>query len=150
MPPLAFRIIINQVLVPPAGHTPDLHALYFALAITSAALDPVESRDLRSNVHDGVERSAPRRALARAPVRPAAATCRSTSSTMAARRTDRALRTDLQMMIDAVSVSVPQLVVALATFISSFATMIYLDWLLTLSLFSSRRSSRSPFRGFNG
>ena len=42
--------------------------------------------------------------------------------------------TDLQMMIDAVSVSVPQLVVALATFISSFATMIYLDWLLTLSL----------------
>ena len=42
--------------------------------------------------------------------------------------------TDLQIMIDAVSVSVPQLVVALATFISSFATMIYLDWLLTLSL----------------
>ena len=42
--------------------------------------------------------------------------------------------TDLQMMIDAVSVSVPQLVVALATFISSFVTMIYLDWLLTLSL----------------
>jgi subfamily B ATP-binding cassette protein MsbA len=38
------------------------------------------------------------------------------------------------MMIDAVSVSVPQLVVALATFASSFATMIYLDWLLTLSL----------------
>ena len=37
-------------------------------------------------------------------------------------------------MIDAVSVSVPQLVVALATFISSFATMIYLDWLLTISL----------------
>ncbi|HEY1867746.1 MAG TPA: ABC transporter ATP-binding protein, partial [Candidatus Cybelea sp.] len=42
--------------------------------------------------------------------------------------------TDLQIMIDAVSVSVPQLVVALATFISSFATMIYLDWVLTLSL----------------
>jgi ATP-binding cassette, subfamily B, bacterial MsbA len=33
-----------------------------------------------------------------------------------------------------VSVSVPQLVVALATFVSSFVTMIYLDWLLTLSL----------------
>ena len=42
--------------------------------------------------------------------------------------------TDLQIMIDAVSVSVPQLVVALATFVSSFVTMVYLDWLLTLSL----------------
>jgi ABC-type multidrug transport system fused ATPase/permease subunit len=38
VPPLAFRIIINQVLVPKAGHGPDMHALYFALAITSAAL----------------------------------------------------------------------------------------------------------------
>ena len=42
--------------------------------------------------------------------------------------------TDLQLMTDAVSVSVPQLVVALVTFVSSFAVMIYLDWLLTLSL----------------
>jgi subfamily B ATP-binding cassette protein MsbA len=33
-----------------------------------------------------------------------------------------------------VSVSLPQLVVALVTFVVSFASMIYLDWLLTLSL----------------
>src|SRR5580704_9768091 len=38
VPPVAFRIIINQVLVPPPGHRPDLEALYIALAVTSVAL----------------------------------------------------------------------------------------------------------------
>ena len=40
----------------------------------------------------------------------------------------------LQLMTDAVSVSLPQFVVAGVTFLSSFAMMIYLDWLLTLTL----------------
>ena len=38
VPPLAFRIIINQVLVPPHGRPPDLKALYLALGLTSVAL----------------------------------------------------------------------------------------------------------------
>src|SRR5947209_2584514 len=42
--------------------------------------------------------------------------------------------TDLQLMSDAVTVSVPQLVVNTVTFVSSFAIMIGIDWLLTLSL----------------
>ena len=42
--------------------------------------------------------------------------------------------TDMQMMSDAVTVSVPQLVVNTVTFVSSFALMISIDWLLTLSL----------------
>ena len=42
--------------------------------------------------------------------------------------------TDLQIMTDAVSISLPQLVTNTVTFVSSFAYMIYLDWLLTLSL----------------
>ncbi|MBV9271075.1 MAG: hypothetical protein JO165_08275, partial [Candidatus Eremiobacteraeota bacterium] len=42
--------------------------------------------------------------------------------------------TDLQLMSDAVTVSVPQLIVNTVTFVSSFAIMIGIDWLLTLSL----------------
>ncbi len=38
VPPLAFRIIINDVLVPPPGRPPDLKALYLALGLTSIAL----------------------------------------------------------------------------------------------------------------
>ncbi|MDQ2872141.1 MAG: ABC transporter ATP-binding protein/permease [Candidatus Eremiobacteraeota bacterium] len=42
--------------------------------------------------------------------------------------------TDLQLMTDAVSISVPQLVVNTVTFLSSFVLMFYIDWLLTLIL----------------
>ncbi len=41
---------------------------------------------------------------------------------------------DLQVMSDAVSVSLPQLINALLTFISSLSAMIWVDWLLTLVL----------------
>ncbi|MDQ6823385.1 MAG: ABC transporter ATP-binding protein/permease [Candidatus Eremiobacteraeota bacterium] len=41
---------------------------------------------------------------------------------------------DLQLMTDAVSISLPQLIVNTVTFISSLVAMIYLDWLLTLVL----------------
>ena len=134
VPPLAFRIIINQVLVPPPGHAPDLKALYLSLGLTSVALVLANAAiygqtyltawsgqhlvaRLRVHLFDRLlslplgefDKWRPGELIAR-------------------------FSTDLQIMIDAVSVSVPQLVVALATFISSFATMIYLDWLLTLSL----------------
>jgi subfamily B ATP-binding cassette protein MsbA len=42
--------------------------------------------------------------------------------------------TDMQMMTDAVTISLPQLITASVTFLSSFAYMLYLDWLLTCSL----------------
>ena len=38
VPPLAFRIIINQVLIPLGGRPPDLRALYLSLGLTSVAL----------------------------------------------------------------------------------------------------------------
>ncbi len=41
---------------------------------------------------------------------------------------------DLQIMTDAVSISLPQLVTNTVTFVSSFVLMIYMDWLLTCSL----------------
>ncbi len=41
---------------------------------------------------------------------------------------------DLQIMTDAVSISLPQLVTNTVTFVSSFVLMVYIDWLLTCSL----------------
>jgi subfamily B ATP-binding cassette protein MsbA len=41
---------------------------------------------------------------------------------------------DLQIMTDAVTISLPQLITNTVTFVSSFALMIYMDWLLTCSL----------------
>jgi ATP-binding cassette, subfamily B, bacterial MsbA len=134
VPPLAFRIIINDVLVPPPGHTPDLRALYLALGLTSIAL-------VLANVciygQTYLTAWSGQHLVARLRVRlfdrllclPLDEFDKWRPGELIAR-----FSTDLQIMIDAVSVSVPQLVVALATFLSSFATMIYLDWLLTLSL----------------
>ncbi len=134
VPPLAFRIIINQVLVPTGGRSPDLKALYLALGLTSLAL-------VLANVaiygQTYLTAWSGQHLVARLRVRlfdrllnlPLGEFDKWRPGELIAR-----FSTDLQMMIDAVSVSVPQLVVALATFVSSFATMIYLDWLLTLSL----------------
>jgi subfamily B ATP-binding cassette protein MsbA len=134
VPPVAFRIIINQVLVPPAGHRPDLEALYIALAVTSVALILANAAIYGQTY---LTAWSGQNLVARLRVRlfermlnlPLGEFDKWRPGELIAR-----FSTDLQIMIDAVSVSVPQLVVALATFISSFATMIYLDWLLTLSL----------------
>ncbi len=41
---------------------------------------------------------------------------------------------DLQLLVDAISATLPQFVIACGTFISSFIYMVYLDWFLTLTL----------------
>ncbi len=41
---------------------------------------------------------------------------------------------DLQIMTDAVTISLPQLLTNTVTFVSSFVLMVYMDWLLTCSL----------------
>jgi subfamily B ATP-binding cassette protein MsbA len=134
VPPLAFRIIINQVLVPSPGRSPDLKALYLALGLTSIALIMANAAIYGQTY---LTAWSGQNLVARVRVRlferllnlPLGEFDKWRPGELIAR-----FSTDLQIMIDAVSVSVPQLVVALATFISSFATMIYLDWLLTLSL----------------
>jgi ATP-binding cassette, subfamily B, bacterial MsbA len=134
VPPLAFRIIINQVLLPAPSHRPDLNALYLALGLTSVAL---VLANLAIYGQTYMTAWSGQHLVARLRVRlferllnlPLGEFDKWRPGELIAR-----FATDLQMMIDAVSVSVPQLVVALATFISSFATMIYLDWLLTISL----------------
>ena len=134
VPPLAFRIIINAVLVPPRGHAPDLRALYLALGLTSAAL-VLANAAIYGQTY--MTAWSGQNLVARLRVRLFARLLNLPLGEFAKWRPGELIArfsTDLQMMIDAVSVSVPQLVVALATFISSFATMVYLDWLLTLSL----------------
>jgi ATP-binding cassette, subfamily B, bacterial MsbA len=135
VPPLAFRIIINQVLVPAAEHrATDLHALYLALGLTSIAL-VLANCAIYGQTY--LTAWSGQHLVARLRVRlferllnlPLGEFDKWRPGELIAR-----FSTDLQIMIDAVSVSVPQLVVALATFVSSFVTMIYLDWLLTLSL----------------
>ncbi|HVA34266.1 MAG TPA: ABC transporter transmembrane domain-containing protein, partial [Candidatus Baltobacteraceae bacterium] len=133
-PPLAFRIIINRVLAPPKGAAPDLHALYLALIITFGAL-------ILANVatysQTYLTAWSGQHLIARLRIRlferllnlPLAEFDKWRPGELIAR-----FSTDLQLMTDAVSVSVPQLVVALVTFTSSFVAMIYVDWLLTLSL----------------
>jgi ATP-binding cassette, subfamily B, bacterial MsbA len=134
VPPLAFRIIINQVLVPAQGRSPDLKALYLSLGLTSIAL-VLANAAIYGQTY--LTAWSGQHLVARLRVRlfdrllnlPLGEFDKWRPGELIAR-----FATDLQIMIDAVSVSVPQLVVALATFISSFATMIYLDWVLTLSL----------------
>ncbi|MBV9234084.1 MAG: hypothetical protein JO030_08585, partial [Candidatus Eremiobacteraeota bacterium] len=134
VPPLAFRIIINDVLVPPRGRGADLHALYLALGLTTVALILANCAIYGQTY---ITAWSGQHLVARLRVRlfermlnlPLGEFDKWRPGELIAR-----FSTDLQIMIDAVSVSVPQLVVALATFASSFATMIYLDWLLTLTL----------------
>jgi subfamily B ATP-binding cassette protein MsbA len=134
VPPAAFRIIINDVLAPPHGRPANLHALYLALAVTCAAL---VLSNLAIYFQTYMTAWSGQHLIARLRVRlferilnlPLDAFDRWRPGELMSR-----FSTDLQLMTDAVSVSVPQLVVALVTFISSFAVMIYLDWLLTLSL----------------
>jgi subfamily B ATP-binding cassette protein MsbA len=134
VPPTAFRIIINQVLAPPSGRSADLHALYVALIITFGAL-------VLANVaiyyQTYLTAWSGQHLIARLRIRLFERLLNLPLETFDKWRPGELIArfsTDLQLMTDAVSVSVPQLVVALVTFVSSFATMIYLDWLLTLSL----------------
>ena len=134
VPPAAFRIIINQVLAPPKGRPADLHALYVALLITSGAL-------VLANVaiyyQTYLTAWSGQHLIARLRIRLFERLLNLPLQTFDKWRPGELISrfsTDLQLMTDAVSVSVPQLVVALVTFVSSFSMMIYLDWLLTLSL----------------
>ncbi len=134
VPPLAFREIINRVLAPHAGRGADLGVLYVALGATFAAL---VLQNGATYAQTYLTAWSGQHLIARLRVRlferllnlPLEAFDRWRPGELLAR-----FNTDLALMTDAVSISVPQLVVALVTFVSSFATMLYLDWLLTLTL----------------
>ncbi len=136
IPPYALNRIITDVIEPASKHAgiPNLTILYDALGATYVALVTANFATYGTNY---ITTWCGQRFLAhlrqqlyerllRAPIqvfdrwRPGELIARFSS--------------DLQVMSDAVSVSVPQLITAIMTFITSFIVMVYLDWLLTLLL----------------
>jgi ATP-binding cassette, subfamily B, bacterial MsbA len=134
VPPSAFRIIINRVLAPPRGAAPDVHSLVLALTCTFGAL---VLANVATYSQTYLTAWSGQHLIARLRIAlferllnlPLGEFDKWRPGELIAR-----FSTDLQLMTDAVSVSLPQLVVALVTFVSSFVYMVYLDWLLTISL----------------
>ncbi|HEY1975386.1 MAG TPA: ABC transporter ATP-binding protein [Candidatus Baltobacteraceae bacterium] len=134
VPPAAFRTIINHVLAPAGGTQPDLHALAVALVATFVAL---VLANVATYSQTYLTAWSGQHLVARLRVRLFERLLNLPLSEFDKWRPGELLArfsADLTMMTDAVSVSLPQLVVALVTFVSSFVTMMYLDWRLTLSL----------------
>jgi ATP-binding cassette, subfamily B, bacterial MsbA len=134
VPPSAFRIIINRVLAPPRGVAPDVHTLVLALSATFLALVLANAATYAQTyltAWSGQHLIARLRTalFERVLNLPLGEFDKWRPGELIAR-----FSTDLQLMTDAVSVSLPQLVVALVTFVSSFVYMLYLDWLLTITL----------------
>ncbi len=134
VPPSAFGAIVGRVLAPKAGQRPDIAILYLALIATFAAL---VLANLATYFQTYLTAWSGQHLIARWRIAlfsrmlnlPLGEFDRWRPGELISR-----FATDLQLMTDAVSVSLPQFVVAVVTFVSSFAMMVYLDWLLTLTL----------------
>jgi len=136
--PWALGVIMNRVITPaatPSSHQlPDLGALYFALTATYVSLVLSNVATYGTNY---ITTWCGQRFLARLRQGlyerllslPLESFDRWRPGELIAR-----FNSDLQVMSDAVSVSLPQLINALLTFTSSLFAMIWIDWLLTLVL----------------
>lgn len=137
VPPWALGRIINLVIVPAAGKggaAPDLHALYAALGATYVALVLSAFATYGTNY---ITTWSGQRFLARLRQELYDRLLRLPLETFDRWRPGELLarfNSDLQIVSDAVSVSLPQLINALLTAAGSLAAMIAIDWLLTLSL----------------
>lgn len=134
VPPTAFGQIVGRVLAPKAGHRPDIAVLYLALAATFAAL---VLANLATYFQTYLTAWSGQHLIARWRVALFSRVLNLPLGEFDKWRPGELISrfaTDLQLMTDAVSVSLPQFVVAIVTFVSSFVMMVYLDWLLTLSL----------------
>jgi subfamily B ATP-binding cassette protein MsbA len=132
--PLAFGAIVGGVLAPPPGHRPDVSVLYFGLGATFAALILA---NLATYFETYLTAWSGQHLIARWRVALFSRVLNLPLGEFDKWRPGELISrfsTDLQLMTDAVSVSLPQFVVAVVTFVSSFAAMMYLDWLLTLTL----------------
>jgi ATP-binding cassette, subfamily B, bacterial MsbA len=131
VPPWAFGEIVNKVLKPA---NPDLRVLYTDLALTFFAM---VLANFATYAQTYLTAWSGQHLISRLRVRlferllnlPLAEFDRWRPGELMSR-----FSTDLAMMTDAVSVSLPQLVVAVVTFVSSLSVMVYLDWRLTLML----------------
>lgn len=134
VPTWAFREIVNGVLTPHKGALPNQAVLYESLGAIVASL---VLANLATYYETYITAWSGQRLIANIRLRLFQHILR-----LPLERFDRwrpgelitRFSNDLQLMTDAVSISFPQMVVAVVTFVSSFALMLYLDWLLTLIL----------------
>lgn len=134
VPPAAFKFIMDDVLVPAKGQAPNIHVLYIALLATFASL---VLGNVATYGQTYLTAWTGQRVIARMRQRlfqqllslPLGEFDKWRPGELIAR-----FNSDMQIMGDAVGTSLPQLIVATITFISSLAAMIYIDWLLTLTL----------------
>ncbi|MHB8140225.1 MAG: ABC transporter ATP-binding protein [Vulcanimicrobiaceae bacterium] len=132
--PWAFGQIIGHVLAPPKGRQPEIGVLYVSLALTFSALLLANGATYAQTY---LTAWAGQRLIAGLRVRlferalrlPLAEFDKWRPGELMAR-----FSADLQLMSDAVTVALPQFIVAFVTFVSSLVAMLYLDWLLTLTL----------------
>lgn len=134
VPPWAFGQIVNRVLTPPKHGSADQFVLYLGLGLIFAAL---VTSNLATYFQTYLTAWAGQRLIANLRVRLFERVLRMPLDHFDRWRPGELISrfsSDLQLMTDAVSISFPQLVVAIATFVSSLIAIIYLDWFLTLIL----------------
>jgi len=129
--PWAFNEIINRVIT--ARH-PDLHALYVSLfvifcALILAALAVYGQAYLMAWSGQHLIATMRARLFERILRLPLGEFAKWRPGDLIAR-----FNSDLQIMTDSVSISLPQLITNTVTFASSFVVMLWMDWLLTCSL----------------
>jgi len=131
VPALGLSRLLNNVVI---ARPPNMHELYIVLAIVWASLILAAATNYGSSY---LLASSGQSLIARLRVR-----VFSRLLHLPLREFDKwrpgelisRFSTDMQMMTDAVTISMPQLITTTVTFLSSFAYMLYLDWLLTCSL----------------
>jgi ATP-binding cassette, subfamily B, bacterial MsbA len=133
--PWALGVIINKVIDPAThGGHPDLTPLYLALTATYASL---VLSNLATYGTSYITTWCGQRFLAKLRQELYERLLRMPLQVFDRWRPGELIarfNSDLQVMSDAVSVSLPQLINVLLTFLSTFIAMIYIDWLLTLIL----------------
>lgn len=133
--PWGFKVLINDVLTPASyGKPANLRELYIVLGAIFAAL---MFQAIATYGQGYLTAWSGQKMIARLRVRlferimhlPLAEFDKWRPGELIAR-----FSTDLQLMTDAVSISLPQLIANTATFLVSFGAMVEIDWLLTLTL----------------
>ncbi|HEV2261258.1 MAG TPA: ABC transporter ATP-binding protein [Candidatus Rubrimentiphilum sp.] len=131
VPPWGMAQLIAHVVIP---RRPDMHTLYVVLGLVWAALVVAAAAQYGSSYLLAFSGQA---MIARLRVRVFKRLLHLPLSEFDKWRPGELIArfgTDLQLMTDAVSISLPQLITNTVTFLSSLAVMAYLDWILTSSL----------------
>ena len=134
VPPWALGQIVGRVIAPPHGQAPDLEFLYLALTLTFCSL---ALTNVATYFQTYLTAWSGQRLIATWRVRLFARVLEIPVDEYDKWRPGELISrfsSDLQMMTDAVSISLPLFFAAMVTFLVSLGYMIKLDWLLTATL----------------